>query len=123
MGNKSSTGSENRKRSRSFNAKTKRNNSMVIPKSSILTTRTTPIENDYVMLKPVGEGMNGKVYLCQNKLDKKKYALKKLIDDKNSRREIELQWRSSLNCKYIVAIKDVYENKVGGKRYLYVVME
>ncbi len=50
---------------------------MVIPKSaSILTTKTYPIENDYVILKPIGEGMNGKVHLCQNKFDKKKYALK-----------------------------------------------
>jgi hypothetical protein len=79
MGNnlKAGSSSSTAKRSKSFSAKTKRNPSMVIPKSaSILTTKTYPIENDYIVLKSIGEGMNGKVHLCQNKIDRKKFALK-----------------------------------------------
>jgi serine/threonine protein kinase len=80
MGSKQSAEApSSKKRSKSFNVKSKRNTShMVIPKqsTSILTTKTHAIENDYVVLKAIGEGMNGKVHLCQNRVDKKKYALK-----------------------------------------------
>lgn len=91
--------------------------------ANVLVTKTNPINDDYVILKHIGEGANGKVLLCQSKLDKSKFALKKLVDDKNSRREIELQWRAALNCQHIVKIKDVYENKVNGRKCLLVVME
>lgn len=43
---------------------------------NILVTKTNPINDDYLILKHIGEGANGKVLLCQNKLDKTKYALK-----------------------------------------------
>ena len=80
MGNNSSGTKESKSKmkiSKSFNTKLKTNNAAVIPKgSSILTTKTHPFEDDYTLIKVIGEGMNGKVYLCQNKKDKKKYALK-----------------------------------------------
>lgn len=89
----------------------------------IMTTQTTNIENDYIISKGIGEGMNGKVYLVINRRNKTKYALKKLEDNKQARREIDLQWRSSQTCEHIVKIVDVYENKINGKKYLLVVLE
>lgn len=44
--------------------------------ANILVTKTNPINDDYVILKNIGEGANGKVLLCQSKIDKSKFALK-----------------------------------------------
>lgn len=91
--------------------------------SNVFRTKTNSIREDYIISNGIGEGMNGKVYLIVNKYTKTKYALKKLDDNKNSRREIELQWRSSQYCEHIVKIVDVYENRVHGSKCLFVVME
>lgn len=64
------------KRSKSLNSAKRRNLSIRTTNSNILVTRTNPIEQDYVISKGIGEGMNGKVFLCQNKLNNNKYALK-----------------------------------------------
>ncbi|RNA11842.1 MAP kinase-activated kinase 2 isoform X1 [Brachionus plicatilis] len=111
-----------------LSCKSKRSLSMNRHQSSrkpnrILSTKTTNIENDYIISKGIGEGMNGKVYLVINRIDKAKYALKKLEDSKQARREIDLQWRSAQTCDHIVKIVDVYENKINSKKYLLVVLE
>ena len=45
---------------------------------NLFSTKTHPIENDYVIFdtKKLGSGMNGDVYMCQNRITKTKYALK-----------------------------------------------
>lgn len=111
-----------------LSCKNKRNTSVkrrssLIKSSRILATKTTNIENDYIISKGIGEGMNGKVYLVINRYNKTKYALKKLEDNKQARREVDLQWRSAQTCDHIVKIQDVYENKINGKKYLLVVLE
>ncbi len=79
MGNKHGT----HKRSKSFKHITKHlNDGFKIASSNnsnqqILITKTNSFEDDYIILnKKLGSGFNGEVVLCQNKLDKQKYALK-----------------------------------------------
>lgn len=72
MGNQQGTA----KRSKSMAPNANSNLNSVRVNSNILVTRTNPINDDYVILKNIGEGANGKVFLCQNKMDKTKYALK-----------------------------------------------
>jgi hypothetical protein len=45
---------------------------------SLFNTKNHPIENDYLIFytKKLGSGMNGDVYMCQNRITKTKYALK-----------------------------------------------
>lgn len=70
------------KRSRSIIASAAANEAANISTNSIrsnpniLVTKTNPINDDYTILKNIGEGANGKVLLCQSKIDKAKYALK-----------------------------------------------
>ena len=93
-------------------------------KSNTLRSKTSPFEDDYIyMNKELGNGMNGKVILVINKVDKRKYALKRIIDSRHARREVSLQWRSSVDCQHIVKIRDIYENRMGKTKYLFVVME
>lgn len=99
-------------------------------KSHILVTKTTPITDDYTILskKKLGQGLHGMVVQCKCKKTGKKYALKKIEDSKNARREIEIQWRASQNFEHIVKLIDVYENKEediidGLKSMFFIVME
>ena len=95
------------------------------PRSS-LETKKTPIQDDYKISSNVlGLGINGKVVEVVAKSANAagtKYALKVLKDNAKSRREVELHWKSS-SCKYIINIKDVYENQNRGQKCLMVVME
>lgn len=54
----------------------KRALSMGAGDSNRLAFKTNSIGDDYSMIKSIGEGANGKVFMCQSKYDKKKYALK-----------------------------------------------
>jgi hypothetical protein len=84
------TGVNVKPRSKSFNTKSKRNNNEAIinppstTSSNVLITKTHPFEQDYSIIKTIGEGMNGKVHLCQSKEDKKKYALKVSVPPLNA---------------------------------------
>ena len=49
--------------------------------------------------------------------------LKIVLDEANARREIDLHYRASQNCPYIVKIEDVYENTFEDKNSLLIVME
>ena len=62
-----------------ISSKKKRNRSVSFS-SNILVTKLNSISEDYTLLnkKPLGVGISGKVILCQNKKDRKKYALKVL---------------------------------------------
>ncbi len=81
MGNKHANSSH--KRSKSFKQISKHiNEGFKIASSNnsnqqVLVTKTNPFEEDYTTLnKKLGSGFNGEVVLCQNRLDKNKYALK-----------------------------------------------
>ena len=91
----------------------------------VLVTKTTAITDDYTLLmkREIGNGVSGKVILCQHKVSKKKFALKKVRDSKSARREIELQWKASQNFFHIVQLVDVYENKIRNDSYFFMVME
>lgn len=99
-------------------------------KAHILVTKTTPITDDYEILskKKLGEGLHGAVVLCKCKKTGKKYALKKIQDSENARREIEIQWKTSQNFEHIVKLTAVYENREidlinGIKNFFFIVME
>ncbi|CAF0777725.1 unnamed protein product [Brachionus calyciflorus] len=113
----------NRAPARSKSTKSLSRNDSLRKQTNIFVTRTNPIEQDYIISKEIGEGMNGKVYLVVNRFNKIKYAVKKLEDSKQARREIDLQWRASQTSEHVVKIIDVYENKIRGKKYLLVIME
>lgn len=68
-------GNSQTKRSKSIASGSNRSH-LSVQNRSVLVTKTHLINDDYIILKNIGEGANGKVLLCQNKQDKKKYALK-----------------------------------------------
>ena len=89
-----------------------------------LKMKTTPLIDDYKITdRSLGLGINGKVVEIISKANGEKYALKALRDNAKARREVELHWRSSVGCKYIVQIIDVYENVYSGCKCLLIVME
>jgi mitogen-activated protein kinase-activated protein kinase 2 len=91
---------------------------------SYLRPKTHPVYDDYTITKEVlGLGISGKVWTCFNKQTNRKYAIKTLKDTSKARREIDLQWRASQNCPFIVQIVDVYENTVQNNKLLLVIME
>ncbi len=94
-------------------------------KAHILVTKTTAITDDYILLtkREIGSGISGKVILCQHKVTKIKYALKKIKDTKSARREIALQWKAQQNFFHIVQIIDVYENKIRNDAFFFIIME
>ena len=75
MGNSDSKKDDKRKHSMSL-----KNPRASISQTNILITKQNAITEDYDLLsknpKVLGTGINGKVILCQNKITKKKYALK-----------------------------------------------
>jgi len=90
---------------------------------SNLVYKQIPITDDYTISKNIlGCGISGKVKEVFSISNGQKYALKILKDNFNSRREVELHWKSSA-CHHIVNIKDVYQNKIDGQNCLLVVME
>jgi serine/threonine protein kinase len=89
----------------------------------LLNIKTNPISEDYEILKSVlGEGASAVIVSCVNKQTKQKCALKKLEKSNTAYREVNLHWRASQNCPYIVQIVDVYENTVDSITYVYIVM-
>ena len=93
--------------------------------ATLLKPNTTPLTNDYTISSTVlGTGISGGVVECTSKADGRRYALKRLVDSTNSRREVDLHWRLSTGCgRHIVRVVDVYENPSGGRQCLFVVME
>ena len=71
----------------------------------------TSITLDYEVefKRKLGSGQHGVVFKCTNKVSRKEFAVKLVPDNKNNRREVELQskFQSSPNVTKIV---DVYEN-------------
>ena len=99
-------------------------------KAHILVTKTTPITDDYDILskKKLGQGLHGAVVQCKCRRTGRKYALKKIQDSENARREIEIQWETSQNFDHIVKLIAVYENREidlinGIKNFFFIVME
>ena len=72
------------------------------------------INDRYTFLKELGKGASSKVYLVENKIEKKKYAIK--VFNKRTplfKREIEiLEKVSSLNCPYLINLKEFGEDWV-----------
>jgi serine/threonine protein kinase len=124
MGNLQGADKKARKYMSEHGSKSKRG-SLRRSKPHILVTKTTAITNDYDLLtkKEIGQGISGKVILCRDRLTRKKYALKKVKDSRNARREIEIQWRASQNFEHIVRIVDVYENKIRNDSFFFIIME
>ena len=83
------------------------------------------IEEEYTIYwdKPLGIGINGKVFECADSCSRR-CAVKILPDCEEARREASIQWECG-DCEEIVQIFDVYSNLVGeeNKPYLYIVME
>jgi hypothetical protein len=116
--------------------------------NSVLGPKTNKIFDDYFISNQVlGLGLNGEVFRCKNKINKKKYAVKVIFykhflilififyflfktllcntsrDFLKAKREIDLHWRASQGCPYIVKIIDVYENTIDKEKYILVIME
>ena len=97
--------------------------SLLDQQRSSLKYKKSPITDDYTISKNVlGSGISGKVKEVFSNSDGQKYALKILKDNFNSRREVELHWKSSA-YHHVVNIKDVYENSLDGQNHLLIVME
>ena len=73
--------------------------------------KQTSITLDYQVdfKKKLGSGLHGVVFECTNKVSMKRFAVKLVTDNKNNRREVELQSKSQ-NSPNVVKIIDVYEN-------------
>lgn len=85
--------------------------------------KVNPITDDYEISGNVlGLGISGKVVQCINRDTGERFALKILLDNIKSRREVSIHWKAS-DCKHIVNIVDVYENLYQGNNCLLVVME
>ncbi|CAF0931922.1 unnamed protein product [Brachionus calyciflorus] len=69
--------------------------------------------------KSIGFGANGKVYLAKSKYDKKYYAIKPLLKNKQSQNEINLHWLSMDPCSHIVEIKYLCSTK----KHYYLILE
>uniref|UniRef100_A0A8C5PSM5 non-specific serine/threonine protein kinase n=1 Tax=Leptobrachium leishanense TaxID=445787 RepID=A0A8C5PSM5_9ANUR len=90
---------------------------------SKLEIKRHAITDDYKVSKQVlGLGINGKVLECYRRDSGQKCALKILLDNPKSRREVEYHTRAS-GGPHIVYVMDVYENIHRGKRCLLIVME
>ena len=92
--------------------------------------RTTEIQKSYEIFwrSSIGEGVSGKVYKCKSRKTGQNYALKIIVDNRQSRKEISMQQRCSGSLN-VVKIVDVYRSygihptaKLG-TRYLYVFLE
>lgn len=86
--------------------------------------KTTPITDDYDISNSnvLGVGVNGKVVECIHRRTGFKYALKILIDNPKSRREIHIQTKAT-GCRHIVDVIDVYHNTYGSHTCFLVIME
>jgi hypothetical protein len=65
-------------------------------------------------------------FLIENLINNKNKNKKVLEDNIETQQEISTHWKSSLNSKYIVKIKDIYEcvsTKKSRKKYFLIVME
>ncbi|KAI6657895.1 MAP kinase-activated protein kinase 5-like [Oopsacas minuta] len=92
--------------------------------------KSTDIQKSYDInwRSSIGEGVSGKVYQCKSKKTGEQFALKIILDNRSSKKEISLQQRCS-ESPNVVRIVDVYRGygihpsaKLGAK-YLYVVLE
>ncbi|XP_075261429.1 MAP kinase-activated protein kinase 2-like isoform X2 [Convolutriloba macropyga] len=93
---------------------------------SQLNPRKEPFAEKYELINTVlGEGITGKVYKCKLKRNPNSeiFALKALPKVGKTVREVVLHKRMQNGCKYIVEIKDVFENVVRGREVLFIVME
>ncbi|XP_071815757.1 MAP kinase-activated protein kinase 2-like [Apostichopus japonicus] len=94
-----------------------------IPTNMSFSPKKTAITEEYrISTNVLGLGINGKVLECFHLKTKEKYALKVLVDNTKSRREVEIHRRA---CEHvnIVYINDVFENIYNGRKSLLVVME
>ena len=78
----------------------------------------------YKIIKELGQGGNGKVYLALNKKDNKYYAIKKISIEDLTKEEIsiienEAKILSSIHNEHIVRYYDSYKDK----EYFYILME
>lgn len=94
-----------------------------IPHNMSPSFKKIAITEEYkISTNVLGLGINGKVLECFHLKTDEKFALKILVDNAKSRREVEIHRRA---CEHqnIVYIKDVYENIYNGRKSLLVVME
>ncbi|XP_063719769.1 MAP kinase-activated protein kinase 2-like isoform X1 [Symsagittifera roscoffensis] len=105
----------------------KHNDDQVLAKYySQLKPRKEPFAEKYELINTVlGEGITGKVYKCRLKRtpNSEVFALKALPKVGKTVREVVLHKRMQSGCKYIVQIKDVFENVVREREVLFIVME
>ena len=84
-----------------------------IQKSTIISSKTTPISKDYIMGKSIGTGAFGTVRLCVHKATRQTRAckiLKKATQDINSLKE-EVEILSKLSHPNIMQLYEVYNDK------------
>jgi serine/threonine protein kinase len=82
----------------------------------MLNVRYDKFLDNYTIIKKIGEGVSGSLYLCHDH-ESRRYVLKKLPKNDDSRRELYIQYY--LKSKYIINIIEIFEAKL----YYYVVLE